>query len=552
MLNWEVSDHKSVQTVDLQVTNDASGAPNNAGWSTVDTQQVSGATATGGSTHNPSDGVWWYRIQVTDTSGNAVDSTPVTIIKQPGSADNTLIRLADSVLSRGPDFYRNSANYGPEIQSKNNAWNWDVAVRYYGVWRAYEATGDVRYKDHVKAYLDDHINSDGTFAGQGRNWADISSGPRKANEAASFYLALEMYEDTGEQKYLTAAKHAADNSVCNNFPRTAPRIGSAWQGCGSNTGGFDHNGTESPQEYWLDTVFMTGAYLAKLGEVTGDARYSDEAVNQVITHVESLKTSFPNDKGVNGSFLLMHAWDSDSNATWIGGSQNGTNPVSEYWGRGNAWVPASLVDILSSLPSNHPRRGQLVTYLNQHLSAAAKVQDVSTGRWWTMLDDAGQQGNYLENSATALFLYAMQTGSQRGYLTSGYTQEIDRALNGLLSDTTLESSGTEVRNVSAGTIPGDYNYYVGRLRYSNVNWGDGAALMAYSRFHGDSRIAQVPSVSVAQAASPVPTVLGVATSQDVNNTSQQNLTLPPVAVFSFLAASTGFAALLGLLVRKKK
>lgn len=552
VLNWEVSDHKSVQTVDLQVTNDASGAPNNAGWSTVDTQQVSGATATGGSTHNPSDGVWWYRIQVTDTSGNAVDSTPVTIIKQPGSADNTLIRLADSVLSRGPDFYRNSANYGPEIQSKNNAWNWDVAVRYYGVWRAYEATGDVRYKDHVKAYLDDHINSDGTFAGQGRNWADISSGPRKANEAASFYLALEMYEDTGEQKYLTAAKHAADNSVCNNFPRTAPRIGSAWQGCGSNTGGFDHNGTESPQEYWLDTVFMTGAYLAKLGEVTGDARYSDEAVNQVITHVESLKTSFPNDKGVNGSFLLMHAWDSDSNATWIGGSQNGTNPVSEYWGRGNAWVPASLVDILSSLPSNHPRRGQLVTYLNQHLSAAAKVQDVSTGRWWTMLDDAGQQGNYLENSATALFLYAMQTGSQRGYLTSGYTQEIDRALNGLLSDTTLESSGTEVRNVSAGTIPGDYNYYVGRLRYSNVNWGDGAALMAYSRFHGDSRIAQVPSVSVAQAASPVPTVLGVATSQDVNNTSQQNLTLPPVAVFSFLAASTGFAALLGLLVRKKK
>ena len=41
---------------------------------------------------------------------------------------------------------------------------------------------------------------------------------------------------------------------------------------------------------------------------------------------------------------------------------------------------------------------------------------IATGLWYQVLDKAGAKGNYLESSASCMFVYALAEGVRQGYL----------------------------------------------------------------------------------------------------------------------------------------
>jgi unsaturated rhamnogalacturonyl hydrolase len=80
----------------------------------------------------------------------------------------------------------------------------------------------------------------------------------------------------------------------------------------------------------------------------------------------------------------------------------------------------ALVDVLDFIPKGHPRRGEIVAILDRLAAAVVKVQDPKTGVFWQVLDKPGQDGNYLESSASVMFAYAFLKGTRLGYLDSKY------------------------------------------------------------------------------------------------------------------------------------
>ena len=50
----------------------------------------------------------------------------------------------------------------------------------------------------------------------------------------------------------------------------------------------------------------------------------------------------------------------------------------------------------------------------------ARFQDAQSGLWYQVLDKGGAKGNYLESSASCMFVYALAKGVRRGYLPERY------------------------------------------------------------------------------------------------------------------------------------
>ena len=77
------------------------------------------------------------------------------------------------------------------------------------------------------------------------------------------------------------------------------------------------------------------------------------------------------------------------------------------------WYMMALVDVLDSYPEGDRGKKQLIAYLVRDAAAVAKVQDTSSGLWYQVLDKAGAKGNYLESSASCMFVYASPCSASR-------------------------------------------------------------------------------------------------------------------------------------------
>ena len=74
-------------------------------------------------------------------------------------------------------------------------------------------------------------------------------------------------------------------------------------------------------------------------------------------------------------------------------------------------------DELSGAPAHHRR----VAKLSQ---GGVKRQDAKTGVWWQVMDQGDRKGNFLEATASTMFVYALAKGVNHGYLSHGYVPAI--------------------------------------------------------------------------------------------------------------------------------
>jgi len=147
----------------------------------------------------------------------------------------------------------------------------------------------------------------------------------------------------------------------------------------------------------------------------------------------------------------------------------------------------ALVDVLDQFPENHPKRAELVAILNRLATAIQKYQDPQSGVWFDILDKGGAKGNYLESSASSMFVYALAKGVRKGYLPESYLAVADKGYAGIRKEF-IETDATGQTNLK-GTVSvsglggnpyrdGTYQYYLNEKVVTNDPKGVGAFLQA--------------------------------------------------------------------------
>lgn len=193
-----------------------------------------------------------------------------------------------------------------------------------------------------------------------------------------------------------------------------------------------------PESLWADDFYMCIPFLAQLGTLTGDTRYYDDAVKQVILLSARL---FDKESG-----LYDHGWNENS---------------SEYdphfhWARANGWCTMAMAELLSVLPVDYKGRDQVLHIYRSHLKAIAELQD-GTGLWHNLLD---RSETFLETSASAMFVYSIAKGINEGWISHVYGPVAVTGWNALTTKVSPEGKVCDI--VVGTTFAHDNTYYFNR------------------------------------------------------------------------------------------
>jgi unsaturated rhamnogalacturonyl hydrolase len=121
------------------------------------------------------------------------------------------------------------------------------------------------------------------------------------------------------------------------------------------------------------------------------------------------------------------------------------------------------------------------------MNAVARVQDPASGVWYQVLDQRDRPGNYLESSASCMFVYAMARAVRKGILGDEYLAVARRGYDGILAEfVTVDGQGlVNLGGICAvaglGGKPyrdGSFAYYIGEPVIANEYKGVGPFIMA--------------------------------------------------------------------------
>jgi unsaturated rhamnogalacturonyl hydrolase len=147
----------------------------------------------------------------------------------------------------------------------------------------------------------------------------------------------------------------------------------------------------------------------------------------------------------------------------------------------------ALVDVLDHFPRDHPQRPAILAILQHLAEAIVKVQDGPTGLWYQILNLPDKPGNYLEASASCMFVNTLAKGVRQGYLAKKYLEVAVNGYAGIVKQfVKVDSQGLVNLNgicsvAGLGGNPyrdGSFEYYVSEPVVTNDHKGIGAFILA--------------------------------------------------------------------------
>jgi unsaturated rhamnogalacturonyl hydrolase len=332
---------------------------------------------------------------------------------------------------------------------------YELGVFLRGIELVFEATNAQTYLQFLKFKVDRLVNEDGTITTYVANEFQLDS-------VLTGRLLLTLFKATGESKYRAAA------GLLREQLRTQPRL---------NEGAFWHKAVY-PYQMWLDGLYMAEPFYAQYASEFNEPAHYDDIALQFI--VGENRTRDPT------TGLLCHGYDESRVSSW---SDPVTGHSPSVWGRAVGWYAMGIVDTLDFFPAAHPKRPALVAILNRLAVSVKRVQDARSGLWWQVMDRGGDAGNYLESSASAMFVYTLAKGVRLGYLSRD--QFLECALTGydglvshFVQDSGSDGGVTYTGTVAVGGLGGDpyrsgsYAYYLSEPVVSNDPKGVGPFMMA--------------------------------------------------------------------------
>ncbi|MFV0539466.1 MAG: glycoside hydrolase family 105 protein [Dysgonomonas sp.] len=159
---------------------------------------------------------------------------------------------------------------------------------------------------------------------------------------------------------------------------------------------------------WCDALFMAPAVYAHIAKMTNNDTYLK------FMDVEFKKT-------------YNYLYNKEYKLFFRDGSyfeKKEQNGEKIFWGRGNGWVAAGLVNILKLLPEKSAYRPFYESLFKEFVPVLAKLQDGS-GFWHASLLDP-ESYPAPETSATALITYALAYGINNGLLSKDVYQSVTK------------------------------------------------------------------------------------------------------------------------------
>lgn len=357
-------------------------------------------------------------------------------------------RMAQTVMERYPELTDMDLIFHQRSKPK---WQYDIAMlaqTIYGLGAA-----DSTYEVYMKSYTDFFIDKSGKIF----NYNICDYNLDKINPGNNLII---LYEATGEEKYRKAIETL---------------IGQLKDQPDNPDGGFWHK-ARYPYQMWLDGIYMSSPFMARYASVFNKLEWYDEVLRQV--KVIRKHTIDPE------TGLLYHAYDASRGMKW---SDDETGCSPHFWGRAMGWYMMALVDALDYFPESHPGRKDIIEIFQQTSEALVRVRDPATGLWYQVLDMGNRQGNYLEASASCMFVYVFAKGANSGYLEQDFKKMAEASFEGILKEfITVGSDGlVDIHNgcFAAGLggleyRSGSYEYYINEKKGKNDSKSIGPFIMA--------------------------------------------------------------------------
>jgi len=336
------------------------------------------------------------------------------------------IRMADAVMQR----FDTLAYYNGR---KMAGWSYDVALLGTAIDKLDKI--DPKYSGYMKTFMDMLIDSAG-------NIPRYSLGSYNLDLIRPATNILTLYNRTKEKKYLEALPRFIEQ--LEQQPRTS-------------SGGFWHK-KRYPNQMWLDGIYMAEPFLAQYAKEFNRPNWFDTVAFQItLIHEKTLDEK---------TGLLYHAWDESREQKW---SNPDTGQSPHFWSRAMGWYVMALVDVLDYFPVDHPKRNDIIQILQNTCNALKNFRDPASGVWFQVLDMGGKEGNYLEASGSAMYIYAFAKGAKKGYLHKRYLDLASQAFDDMLKTfiITDEDGLPSMTNICGacglGGDPyrdGSYEYYI--------------------------------------------------------------------------------------------
>ena len=368
-----------------------------------------------------------------------VAASPVAVVDADTGAAATLDKLPAHVALARTDLLIATYEWG---------------VTYAGMLRAAEITNDARFRDYTRervtaiATLAAHAKAQLPAGTTRENFPAAKNGfslrgvllPRALDDAGAMCAALVKAErakvGTGLRPWIdnyadwVSSKQfrLADGTLARNRPL--------------------------PDSLWLDDLYMSVPCLAQMGKLTGESRYYDDAAKQILQFSDRM---FVKERG-----LFMHAW------------VKAMNPHPAFhWARANGWALMAMAELLEVLPADHPARERILALYRAHAGGIAAAQG-HAGLWHQLLD---RRESYEETSASAMFVFAIAHGINRGWLDAlAYGPVVSLGWNAVAAKVNAKG---QVEGTCVGTGVGwDPMFYMYRPVHVLAAHGYGPVLLA--------------------------------------------------------------------------
>ena len=294
-------------------------------------------------------------------------------------------------------------------EGSNSTWNYIDGCMIKAIIELFLITRNHRYLDFADAFTGRFVREDGSIE---------SYDPKEYNldHVNAGKTLFDLYKLTGKEKY----RRAMDTvySQLKEQPRTS-------------TGNFWHKKIY-PHQIWLDGLYMAQPFYMQYEAEYNGCKNCEDSYQQFLQVYGRMRDP------LNG--LYYHAYDDSRQMFWC---DKVTGLSENFWLRAMGWYAMALIDTMEVMPESMAcQKARLNSIYKELIDAMLPYQDQATGMWYQVVNRGGIAPNYLEESGSAIFAYAIMKSVRLHYLPEEYFKYGQKAFDGICSTYLSEKDGS--------------------------------------------------------------------------------------------------------------
>lgn len=398
------------------------------------------------------------------------------------SASDVAVKIAERILNSTTYEFKNTKtgetytsvknlplDMNVKVDCKYNNWHYTNGVTHIALMELANKTGEKKYDDYVlrnmnfvfnegnldffKKQYDKAMKDEGWRGVRKYSWHMIFRGKRLDDNGPMGASLIDLQQKSPNKSFLNYINETADHL---NYAE--PRLDD-----GTIARLWPHVNT-----IWADDAFMAISFLARMGKLTGDMKYIDDAANQVIKYHKYLWC--PEKQ------IFYHYYHTDNDEHGVA-----------HWSRANGWVFMATADLLDVMPQNHPLRDEVLKCFRRQCSGVVRYQG-SNGLWHQLLDKVD---SYEEITGTAMFVFGIARGVKQGWLHPDFIYAAEQGLKGMMTKISANGDVTAIC-VGTGIMPSPTFYY-NRPTQENDPMGEGPVLRALIEMMDAPKYTEIPA-----------------------------------------------------------